>query len=49
MGKEITITKENFEAEVIKSNKPAIIDFWATWCGPCKMIGPTIEEISEEY
>lgn len=45
---EITITKENFEQEVIKSEIPVLLDFWATWCGPCKMIAPIIEEIAEE-
>ncbi len=43
------ITKENFEAEVLKSEKPVLVDFWATWCGPCKMIGPVIEEIANEH
>ena len=46
---EIIITKENFEAEVLNSTKPCLVDFWATWCGPCKMIAPIIEEIAEEY
>ena len=43
------ITKENLEAEVLKSEKPVLVDFWATWCGPCKMIGPVIEEIANEH
>lgn len=43
-----TITKDNFEVEVIKSEKPVFVDFWATWCGPCKMVGPIIDEIAEE-
>lgn len=46
---EIIITKENFEKEVLKSDIPVLVDFWATWCGPCKMIAPVIEEIAEEY
>ena len=46
---EITLTKDNFETEVLKSEVPVLIDFWAAWCGPCKMIAPTVEEIAREY
>ncbi|MEG0392696.1 MAG: thioredoxin [Anaerovoracaceae bacterium] len=42
------ITKENFESEVLKSSVPVLVDFWAPWCGPCKMVGPVIEEIANE-
>ena len=45
---EITITKANFEQEVLKSDVPVVVDFWATWCGPCRMLAPIIEEIAEE-
>lgn len=44
-----TITKDNFETEVLMADKPVLVDFWATWCGPCKMIGPVIEEIAKEH
>lgn len=46
MAKEITV--ENFETEVLKSEKPILIDFWATWCGPCMRQGPVVEELAEE-
>ena len=42
------VTDENFETEVLKADKPTLVDFWAEWCGPCKQIGPILEEISEE-
>jgi thioredoxin 1 len=44
----LKITKANFEQEVIKSDKPVLLDFWASWCGPCKMVGPTIDQIAVE-
>ena len=44
----VSVTDESFENDVLKSEKPIVVDFWAEWCGPCKQIGPTLEEISDE-
>jgi len=45
----ITLTDDNFDEEVISSEKPVLVDYWATWCGPCKMVGPIVEEIAAEF
>ena len=46
---ELNITKDTFQKEVLESDKPVIVDFWATWCRPCRMLGPVVEELAEEH
>ncbi len=49
MSKALTVTDDSFEQEVLKSNTPVLVDFWAEWCGPCKMIAPILDEIALEF
>lgn len=49
MGKALTFTDDSFEDDVLNSDKPVLVDFWAEWCGPCRMVGPVVEELAGEY
>jgi len=49
MSEPVELTDDNFEQEVLKSDLPVLVDFWATWCGPCRMVGPIVDELAKEY
>ncbi len=49
MSEPVELTDDNFEQEVINSDLPVLVDFWATWCGPCRMVGPIVDELAKEY
>ena len=49
MSEVLAVTQDSFEEEVVKSDNPVLVDFWAVWCGPCKMLAPVVEELAKEY